>query len=227
MRSLLKHKWAWITLTAFIGCIFWNYSTKGIIFAIVTSDTQAIIRFVRSFGTLSYFAFVFITILEVVIAPIPGLILYIAGGILFGPFLGGTLALLGNAIGAGICYTISQTVGRNWAEKQISERKHLQFLRFSEKYGAWAIFFLRLNPLTSSDVFSYLAGLTRIKFWTFLLSTTLGLLPLVYLQAYFGETWVRYNPLAYLLALIVCAIYFIVFLYGLLRLRLTDKKQKN
>jgi len=223
MRLKPDRKWLWLVLIVVIGWMLWSYLKKGMVFTLVTSDTEVLVLLVRRFGVWSGLAFVLITILEVVVAPIPCLVLYMAGGILFGPFVGGTLALLGNAIGAAICYKIAEAIGREWAERQIDEKKRLQFQKFSKKYGGWAIFLLRVNPLTSSDLFSYLAGLTRIRFSHFLIGTTLGLLPLVYFQTFLGENWVKNNPTAYLVALMLCVIYIAVFLYGVVRLCLTGK----
>lgn len=214
-----KHRLFWLILAAALGWMLWSYFRQGAVFALVNSDTEGLVNFVRGFGWAAGVMFTLIVTLEVVVAPVPGLILYIAGGILFGPLLGGTLALLGNTIGAGICYKIAETVGRNWAEKQIDEKQRGRFKKFSEKYGGWAIFLLRINPLTSSDIFSYLAGLTRTRFLHFMLGTTLGLLPLVYVQAYMGENWVKDNPHLYLAALMLCMAYVVIFVYGIWRAR--------
>lgn len=219
MEHVKRHKWFWLILVVALGWMLYSYFTQGAIFALVNSDATALVEFVQRFGGWAALMFVLIVTLEVVVAPVPGLVLYIAGGILFGPFWGGTLALVGNTIGAGICYKIAETVGRTWAEKQIDEAKRARFQKFSEKYGGFAIFLLRINPLTSSDIFSYLAGLTRTRFAHFMLGTTLGLLPLVYVQAYLGENWVKDNPLLYLAALMLCAIYVVIFVYGIVRAR--------
>ncbi len=44
--------------------------------------------------------------------------------------------------------------------------------------GAWIIFLLRLNPLTSSDLVSYAAGATRMPVWKVMLGTLCGMAPL-------------------------------------------------
>ena len=54
-------------------------------------------------------------------------------------------------------------------------------------HGPLFIFLIRLNPFTSSDLFSYAAGLTKMKVFPFALATTLGLLPYAFIPTVFGE----------------------------------------
>ena len=117
--------------------------------------------------------FIIIVILEVVLAPIPALALYIAGGALFGTFLGGMLTLIGNLIGAFIAFWIARRFGRDFVEKRVDANTRKKFDNFSEKYGIFSFFLLRVNPFTTSDLFSYLSGLTKMKVRTFLLGTGL------------------------------------------------------
>ena len=54
---------------------------------------------------------------EVVVAPIPGTMLYAPGGVIFGGFLGGLLSLAGNVIGAGIACRLMRAFLGDRAEK--------------------------------------------------------------------------------------------------------------
>ena len=53
---------------------------------------------------------------------------------------------------------------------------------------------LRVNPLTSSDLVSYAAGLAGISPWRVGLGTLIGMAPPCYLQAYAAETLFRILP---------------------------------
>lgn len=206
----------WLFLLILLAILFWSiysYSNQGIVYSLLNSDSQAVVDFVGSFGFFAGIIFVLLVILEVVIAPIPPMILYIAGGFLFGTFTGGLLALLGNLIGAGIDFKIARNFGREFVEKRVKQKTRQRFDNFSEKYGAWTLFILRLNPFTSSDLFSYLSGLTKMKMRTFLIATGLGLLPLVFIQTYLGETLIKNNPFLSLILIIFSLIYLLVFLY--------------
>jgi len=222
MRNKIKKffKEHWIFLLILFAILFWavySYSNKGIIYSLIISDPQGIINFVASFGFFAWLIFILLFVLEVVIAPIPPIILYLVGGLLFGTFLGGILSLIGNLIGAAIDFKIARTFGREFVEKRVPEKRRKKFDAFSEKYGAWALFILRLNPFTSSDLFSYLSGLTKMKMRTFIIATGLGLIPLVFIQTSIGGIIIKNNPFLSLILIIVSIIYLLVFIYLIFR----------
>ena len=51
----------------------------------------------------------------------------------------------------------------------------------------WVVLLLRLNPLTTSDLVSYAAGVAGVPAWKVAVGTLVGLAPWCYLQAYFAE----------------------------------------
>lgn len=160
--NFFKKNWAILLIILVLFVVFYySYSTKGIIYAISTSDNQSVVDFVNSFGVFSYIAFVLLVIMEVVLAPIPALALYVAGGALFGTLFGVALTLIGNLIGALIAFWIARRFGRKFVERRVDDNVRKKFDKFSEKYGGYSLFLLRINPFTSSDLFSYLAGLSK------------------------------------------------------------------
>ena len=226
-RQLRKH-WVFILVLAiFIGWVFYSYLTEGIFYLLATSDTNSIASFINSFGVFAAVIFILLVILGVVLAPVPPLVLYVAGGIIFGAFLGGTLTLVGNVLGAGVAFLIARKYGRNLVEEKISPKIRKKFDDFSKKQGPYALFLLRLNPFTTSDLFSYIAGLTKMKLRTFILATGLGLAPLIYLQTYIGDLFVRDNPLIFFIFIIINLLYLAFFLYGILYLVLKRRRLRR
>jgi len=150
-------------------------------------DKQELISFLYSFKEISFLIYILLIVIGVIFAPIHPFIFYVAGGIVFGPYLSWVLTMVGVTIGSSIAFKISKRYGRGFVEKNISKEKIDKFDKISDKYGSISIFLLRVNPLTSSDIWSYIAGLTRIKFWKFLMWTLLGLAPAIFVQTYFGK----------------------------------------
>jgi len=225
VNQLRKH---WIFISILVIFSIWvvcSYFFGGLFHLLVTADVNAVVDFIKSFGFLAVVIFVLLVILECVLAPIPPFVLYVAGGMIFGAFIGGILTLIGNVIGATIAFLIARKYGRGIVEKKINPVIWEQFDKFSQKYGGWALFLLRLNPFTTSDLFSYLAGLTKMKLRTLIISTSFGLIPLIYIQTYLGEFFIKDSPILWLIFLIVCLIYLAVFLYGLWYL--IKKRDKN
>jgi len=219
LNWLKKNKILIFILIIILSVFYYSYNRSEIIDSLIHQDTNSVIEFVNSFGFLSIIIFTILVIIEVVVAPIPSVILYAAGGIIFGTFLGGTAALIGNIVGAIIAFKIAQKYGRRFIEKKADKKRLVIFDKFSKKYGSYAIFLLRINPLTSSDIFSYLAGLSRISLKQLVLGTALGLAPLVYIQAYIGEDFIRNNPILFLLFIFISVAYIAVFFYGIYRLK--------
>lgn len=216
MRFRKKDKWAVLLILFILALFIWfiySYINNGFIYSLVEGDIDSLTNLISSFGIWSYIIFILLIILEAVFAPIPPLILYIAGGTIFGGFLGGLLALLGNIIGAALAFQVSHHYGKEKILPKIPKPLRKRFDKFSNKYGPQSIFFLRVNPLTTSDVFSYLAGLTSMNFYKFLIGTTLGLLPIVFLQTYLGEQ-IQGNPLIAKISIIIGALYVGLFFVG-------------
>lgn len=221
-----KRNWVTLLIILLLAVLFiYSYFSKGIVYSISNSDGESIINFVNSFGIFSYVMFVFLVIIEVVLAPIPALALYVAGGALFGTFFGGILTLAGNIIGAYIAFWIARKFGRNFVEKRTDERMRKKFDNFSEKYGVFSLFLLRVNPFTTSDLFSYLAGLTNMKVRDFLLGTGLGLTPMIFIQAYLGQAFVKNHPILYSVLIWISIVYLLMFLYLIWKAASVNKKK--
>lgn len=206
-----------ILVILFLFMVF-SYLFKGFIYELINNDLSSITYFVNSFNGLSAVIFVVLNIFEVIIAPVPGLILNVAGGWIFGPFWGSILVLIGNIIGASVCYYLARYIGSDYFEIIIGKKKLKKFNRYLNEYGPFVIFILRLNPLTSTDIFSYLAGLVNMKYKSFIISTTLGLLPLVFALSYFGDYFIDGSVLFRLVFFIVTIFYLSLFLYGLYKI---------
>ena len=99
-------------------------------------------------------------------------------------------------------------------EKLIGEKKLASFSRYNSKYGPLVLFVLRLNPVTSSDIFNYLAGIIEMPYRKFLISTALGLIPNIFIISYFGEIFIKESPFLKLFFLIITLIYILILLYG-------------
>ena len=191
-----------IVVLATSGVFYFFYSNNLI------SDPISILGFIEQFKGLSYLVFFLLILLEVIVAPIPGAVLYAIGGALFGTVIGGTIGLVANIFGSALAYYIGDKIVIEKKSERMMQLDHMV-----EKYGGYALFFLRINPFTSSDAFSYLAGIVKMDFKKFIVGTTLGLIPLIYLQSYFGGFLLETNNIISTIFIFACAIYLAVFIY--------------
>jgi len=215
---LVKENWILILSIIIIALFFSiNYIKGGFLHAFVHSDIDTLIAQVQNFGNLAAIVFIFLVIIEVVLAPLPSFVLYAIGGVVFGTFWGGTLTLLGNVIGAIIAFKLAQSYLRNWVEKNTKEKTLKKWDTYAEKYGGYALFVLRINPLTSSDLFNYIAGLTKMPMKHLILGTAFGLAPLAYIQTKIADKFIADNPLLYLFLLFIAVVYVVVVVAQIVR----------
>lgn len=203
--------------------MIYSYFHNGIIKLLIQGDIEKVINFISSFEIFAEIILILLVVLEVVLAPIPPLVLYIVAGILFGGFLGGILVLVGNLIGSFIDFKIARNFGNKYIRKKMNEKLKKKFDKFFDKYGGLSIFILRINPLTTSDLVSYLSGLTKIKALKFMIATTLGLIPLIFIQTYFGDFFISNNPILLGITILFSVVYLAIFFY-LLIISLHSKK---
>ena len=183
----------WLVPVAILLTMLFSWCNDGIIAKLLDTQLSAservlvLQRFFQEAGLLAPVAYVMFVVAEVIVAPIPGLMLYAPGGLIFGPWLGGFLAIVGNTIGAGISCALARSAGQGWLEK-ISANTSMEKLQEQlNRRGFWMILLLRLNPLTSTDLLSYAAGLTRIPTWHVMLATGLGMAPLCFAQSWLSD----------------------------------------
>lgn len=222
---------ALVLLVVMVGVVVLSYAQGGIVRILlqgdITSEEKASLvrQYFLSWGYLAPLAYMGVVIIEVIIAPIPGTMLYAPGGIIFGGFIGGTMSLLGNVLGSGICHKITRILGKSFVESHLAGGPLDKYEPLLRRQGVWIIFLLRVNPFTSSDLVSYAAGFTSIPTWKVMLGTFLGMTPLCYLQAYLADEIFKAFPSLVLPMFILCI------MYGLYALwivnKLSGKRSKN
>lgn len=224
---------AWVALLVALGVVLWSWFTHGIAWTLLSADIAPSVKlekikyFFDSFGRLAPLIYVICVTIEVMIAPIPGLMLYAPGGVIFGGFLGGLLSLVGNTIGAGICCATIKGFGDKWMHKFFSDEKLESTQDQLNCQGVWLIFLLRINPLTSSDLVSYAAGLTHIPIWKVMTATAFGMAPLCFAQAYLADSVMRRYPWLLYPLLVFCVIYLIAIIILVNRIRKTPSLERQ
>jgi uncharacterized membrane protein YdjX (TVP38/TMEM64 family) len=176
-----------------------------------SADFSGFEDFIASMGIFGPIVFFIIIVLEVIVTPIPGTPLYIIGGSLFGTLFGGFLVLGGNILGAIICFKLARKLGRHYVEKFVHKENLERVNRLLQNHGGLFIFFIRLNPITTSDLFSYAAGLTKIKFSAFFWATFFALLPYAFFPSLLGEYLTNIDPRLIFIFFAIIIIYLITY----------------
>lgn len=182
--------------------------------------------FVKPFSdsVLGPIAYIGLVTAEVIVAPVPGIMLYAPGGLMFGPWLGGLLAIVGNMLGSGISCLLARTVGQRWLRTMAVSETVETLQGTLEERGFWLILLMRLNPLTSTDLLSYAAGLTRIPVTHVMLATGLGMTPLCLAQSWLSDSIFHRWPSLLWPLLVAGVCYVIVVAWILVRMLRTARR---
>jgi uncharacterized membrane protein YdjX (TVP38/TMEM64 family) len=118
---------------------------------------------------------------------LPGGVLSVGAGFFFGLWWGFFIVLLGNSIGAAISFGLSRWLGMRWLKNRQSAHRVLRLLEGAVERDAWKIIFLsQLHPLFPTSLINYLYGVTRIRFGVYMIWTTIGRAPGLFLYTYLG-----------------------------------------
>jgi uncharacterized membrane protein YdjX (TVP38/TMEM64 family) len=108
----------------------------------------------------------------------PGSILTIGAGAVYGPVWGTILVSLSSTIGAACAFLVSRYVARDQVRAWIEKKPELVALdQAVTRKGGWIVFLLRLSPVFPFNLLNYALGLTGVRFWTYLLTSWIGMLP--------------------------------------------------
>ena len=172
-------------------------------------DIAGLRDYILSFGLWAPVASCFLMVLQALVAPVPSFLITFANGLAFGVFWGWMLSVFGHVLAASVCFGISRALGRVPVEVLVGRAGLESADRWFARWGVYAVFAGRLLPGVAFDAISYAAGLTNMRFRTFLLATTLGIVPQTFLYSYLGRQAPEYVGLflvttgIFLLAVIV------------------------
>ncbi len=147
-------------------------------------DTAALESWVQGAGAAGPLLFMLIYILGTVFF-VPGSMLTLAGGALFGPLLGTFYNLTAATIGAIISFLAARYLASDWVEKKTGGRMK-QLINGVENEGWRFIAFTRLVPLFPFNLLNYALGLTRINFSQYIVATYICMLPGALAYTYLG-----------------------------------------
>jgi uncharacterized membrane protein YdjX (TVP38/TMEM64 family) len=117
---------------------------------------------------------------------LPGSVLTIAGGAIFGFGKGTLLNWLGATIGATLAYLLASSLGLD-AVRRLLGRRAERLDQLAGAHGFATVLRLRLIPAVPFNVLNFAAGLAGVPLRDYLLGTVLGLLPATAVYTYFAD----------------------------------------
>jgi uncharacterized membrane protein YdjX (TVP38/TMEM64 family) len=156
-------------------------------FAPFVFDPEALQLWIDQFGLFAPLVFVFVQALQVVVAPIPGQVVALIAGYLFGPLAGTVYSLTGVLIGSTVAFSLAQRYGRPFVEDVLDEDVLTRFDAFVDRVGVPGLVAFVVIPGLPDDAICFLSGLTTWRLRTFLAASAVGRLPAYVLTVYAGN----------------------------------------
>jgi uncharacterized membrane protein YdjX (TVP38/TMEM64 family) len=121
------------------------------------------------------------------VAFIPGSLLTLAAGAIFGLWKGTIYTLIGATLGAAGAFLVARYVARGAIERKIAGNARFAAIdRAVGKEGFKIVALLRLSPIFPFNLLNYSLGLTRVGFLPYLVAS-IAMLPGTLLYVYYGK----------------------------------------
>jgi uncharacterized membrane protein YdjX (TVP38/TMEM64 family) len=145
-----------------------------------------LLKWIESLGTWGPVLFVIVYILGCVLF-LPGSLLTIGAGFIFGLAIGTITVSIGSTLGAGAAFLLSRTVLRKWVSEKFASMPRFGALDEAVgREGFKVVLLTRLSPLFPFNLLNFMFGITKVSFWDYMLASWIGMLPGAVLYVYIG-----------------------------------------
>lgn len=167
-----------------------------------------------AYGWKSIPLFILLQAVQVVIAAIPGEVVQLAGGYIYGIVPGTIYSLAGIMAGSVLVFTVTRLLGYPLVKLFVPEKTldKFNFLINNDK-SEIIMFLLFLIPGAPKDILTYIAGITPVKPLRFFTAVTVARLPALFASSVIGANIEGKN---YTVAIIVAALAVVLFLAGII-----------
>ncbi|NEQ38236.1 MAG: TVP38/TMEM64 family protein [Okeania sp. SIO3I5] len=132
-------------------------------------------------------AFIIIYILATVLF-LPGSLLTLGAGVLFGPLFGSIYVSIASTIGATCAFLVGRYLARSWVSKQIEGNEQFKAIDKAVADEGWKIVGLtRLSPIFPFNLLNYAFGLTQVSLRDYFLASWIGMMPGTVMYVYLGS----------------------------------------
>lgn len=143
---------------------------------------------VHDAGVFGVFILLALQFLQVVVAFIPGEVVQIAAGMIYGPWFGALIIWIGCIISSSIIFALVHKLGAPFVQSMVPKKYLQKFSDFeqSSKFNS-IVFVLFLIPGMPKDVFTYITPLSHMKLSTFIVITNVARIPGIIVSTYAAD----------------------------------------
>jgi uncharacterized membrane protein YdjX (TVP38/TMEM64 family) len=187
-------------------------------FAVLTGeDEERIQGYVKTFGVFGPLIIILGMAFQMFLFIIPNVLLMMIAIVSYGPVWGSVISFIGVFAASSFGYYIGTKLSPVTMARFVNESTQKKIGEFIQDYGVGAIIITRLCSF-SNDALSFVAGLLKMSYRKYILSTLTGITPLIVLLAIFGKN----DKIEWALLWITLASLIMLIVYIIL-----DKKRKK
>jgi uncharacterized membrane protein YdjX (TVP38/TMEM64 family) len=174
----------------FVACYFLIPQFKeevDIAFDVLTGeDEERIQGWVSTFGVFGPIIIILGMVLQMFLFVVPNILLMMIAIVSYGPVWGAVISFCGVFVASSFGYYIGSKLSRVTLSKFVSMKNQKIIGEYIHDYGIGAIVITRLCSF-SNDALSIVAGILKMEYKKYILSTLAGIAPLIVLLAIFGK----------------------------------------
>lgn len=173
--------WKAVAAVVVVGVLF----ALSRIFDVQGAITTAL-EWVQSLGFLGYAVFVLIYVVACVFF-IPGSLLTLGAGAIYGLLTGFILVSIGSTLGATAAFLVGRYFARDWVAAKVSGNARFRVIDEAVGKEGWKIVGLtRLSPVFPFTLLNYAYGLTKVSLPHYVIASWIGMMPGTVMYVYIG-----------------------------------------
>jgi uncharacterized membrane protein YdjX (TVP38/TMEM64 family) len=177
----------WVAIAIFCPAPAWGQATGS---HIIDFNPQALLRkalqWIDGLDAVGALAFILLYVVATV-AFLPGSILTLGAGVVFGVVLGTVYVFIGATIGAAAAFLVGRYVARDWVAAKIAGNAKFQAIDEAVgREGFKIVLLTRLSPIFPFNLLNYAYGVTGVSLKNYVLAS-IGMLPGTLMYVYIGS----------------------------------------
>jgi uncharacterized membrane protein YdjX (TVP38/TMEM64 family) len=146
---------------------------------------DSLLQLFKEYPQLAILISICISILIAIVGVVPSVFITAANILFFGFWYGTLISFLGEASGAGIAFVLYRMGFKKMASNALQKYPRLEkLIDANNREASYLIFSLRLIPFVPSGLITFAAAIGKVSFIIFLLSSSLGKIPALLMEAY-------------------------------------------
>lgn len=144
------------------------------------------LQWIDSLGTVGAIAFIALYMIATV-AFLPGSILTLGAGVVFGVVWGAIYVFIGATLGATAAFLVGRYLARGWVAKKIADNKKFAAIdRAVGREGLKIVLLTRLSPIFPFNLLNYAFGITGVALTDYFIGSV-GMIPGTIMYVYIGS----------------------------------------